>query len=155
MSDAMSNNWFEEVSHKECNICKQLKLITQFYKNNRGLHGRRPSCNVCTNEKEKQVLKADPERFKRYSRQTDLKKKYGISVSDYNALVEKQNGVCIICSQPSIRVDRDGISRLVVDHCHTTGKVRGLLCHNCNVALGLFKDDPDLLQKAKEYLQNV
>ena len=75
-----------------------------------------------------------------------LKRKYGIDLLDYNNLLEKQNGLCAICNCPP----KD--KSLVVDHCHIRGTVRGLLCHQCNSALGLFKDSIATLQKAVEYL---
>lgn len=70
---------------------------------------------------------------------------YGISEEEYNILFNSQNGKCKICHCVSNR-------KLSVDHSHSTGKIRGLLCHNCNVGLGHFKDDPILLQTALEYL---
>lgn len=73
-------------------------------------------------------------------------KKYGIDSEQYEALLLKQGGVCGICKRASNR-------RLAVDHCHESGEVRGLLCYNCNVGLGLFKDDTVLLSAAIEYLK--
>jgi hypothetical protein len=72
-------------------------------------------------------------------------KKYGMSIEQYNDMIKSQNGCCKICMKPSDR-------RLAVDHNHATGKVRGLLCVNCNLGLGNFQDDPTLLLKAAQYL---
>lgn len=85
----------------------------------------------------------------------EYKKRYGITLYDYNRMYSEQNGVCYICKKPEVRVDHrtKKISRLAVDHDHVTGKVRALLCHSCNVALGAFKDDQALLRKAVEYLE--
>jgi hypothetical protein len=77
-----------------------------------------------------------------------LKHKYGITQADYDALFEAQSGLCAVCRKPEVIKD----APLRVDHNHHTGKVRGLLCHHCNVALGHFKDDPQLLRAAMEYL---
>lgn len=77
-----------------------------------------------------------------------LKHKYGITQADYDALLTAQNGLCAVCRKPEVIKDRP----LRVDHDHKTGRVRGLLCHHCNVALGHFKDDPQLLRAAMEYL---
>lgn len=75
-----------------------------------------------------------------------LKTFYGLSLVDYDTLVKKQNKKCAICARiPAV---------LCVDHCHDTGKVRGLLCHGCNLALGHFKNG-ELLSAAKSYLQGV
>lgn len=76
-----------------------------------------------------------------------LKKDFGITLKDYNILLEEQNNVCKICTKPC----RTGL-RLSVDHDHKTGKVRGLLCKSCNVAIGHFKDDPENLYRAISYL---
>jgi len=71
---------------------------------------------------------------------------YGISVEDYDRMFAEQNGACYICGKaPEGRA-------LDIDHCHKSGKVRGLLCSNHNRALGLLGDDPDLLLKSIEYL---
>jgi len=78
----------------------------------------------------------------------DHLKKYGITKDDYLRMVEEQGGVCAICGKP------DSI-RLAVDHCHTTGIVRGLLCSGCNTSLGKFNDDIEVLRKAIEYLEKA
>jgi hypothetical protein len=80
-------------------------------------------------------------------RATRLLAEYGISVEDYERLLTAQGGVCAICSKSP------GRKILRVDHCHRSTRVRGLLCDNCNLALGLFKDDPALLRRAAEYLE--
>lgn len=83
-----------------------------------------------------------------YSRQQALRK-YGLRPEDYDTLLDNQNGVCAICSEPP----KPG-RRLAVDHDHTTGEVRGLLCSPCNTALGLFKDRIRLLAAAIVYLED-
>lgn len=77
----------------------------------------------------------------------NLKKLYGLSVEQYEAMYRAQNGVCAICSGVNVNG-----RRLAVDHCHKTGAIRGLLCSNCNFAIGLTKDNPDVLAKAISYL---
>lgn len=83
------------------------------------------------------------------------KSKYGILYSDYLVILNSQNGLCNICGLPETQVDtrRNKVKRLAVDHCHTTGKIRGLLCHECNTGLGKFKDNPELLNKAIQYIR--
>lgn len=73
---------------------------------------------------------------------------YGITTVEYDEMLEAQNGVCAICGQEE-QVKTRGLS---VDHCHETGEVRGLLCSFCNMALGLFKDNPQSLINAVKYL---
>ena len=75
--------------------------------------------------------------------------KYGVTKEYLIELYQEQDGKCAICAEvPSTQ------RGLHVDHCHESGKVRGLLCHGCNVALGSFKDNPDLLTKAIEYIRS-
>lgn len=73
-------------------------------------------------------------------------KRYGITVAQYNELILKQNGVCAICKTEGNK------QSLSVDHSHETGKIRGLLCHNCNLAIGLCHDDIAILKASIEYL---
>lgn len=84
----------------------------------------------------------------------DLKKRFGITLEEFNAMLESQNFVCKICGLPeSIKDYRTKtIRHLAVDHCHKTKKVRGLLCSNCNRAIGLLQDSPKILQSALDYV---
>ena len=79
-----------------------------------------------------------------------LKRRYGITLVDYTTIEAEQKFKCKICRTSDFSEGRG--SRMVVDHCHKTGEVRGLLCHSCNVGLGNFKDDPRVLKKAIKYL---
>ncbi len=85
---------------------------------------------------------------KRASKSIDLKKAYGITIDQYEAMEATQGMVCAICGKPP----GGRYKNLAVDHCHSTGKVRGLLCDTCNRALGFFRDDPDVLRRAVIYL---
>lgn len=91
---------------------------------------------------------ANPEKLDQQARKWYLRKMYGISVEDYDELVAKQKGLCLICEQ----LDTSG-KRLAVDHHHDTGLVRGLLCARCNLGLGYFTDDPERLRRAAAYLE--
>lgn len=83
-----------------------------------------------------------------YNKSIVLKKKYNISLEDYYKILDEQNNVCAICK----KYNENSKHMLAVDHCHKTGKVRGLLCSHCNTGLGQFKDDTELLQLAINYL---
>jgi hypothetical protein len=72
-------------------------------------------------------------------------RRYGLSLADYRALQAGQGNACAIC--------RKVTRALCIDHCHVTGRVRGLLCRSCNSALGFYADDPRLLRAALAYLQ--
>lgn len=81
-------------------------------------------------------------------------KKYKISLEEYNNMLLSQNNLCSICNQEETSLSSLGkVKNLAVDHCHKTGKVRGLLCWKCNVSLGRFKDSIELLQNAIDYLK--
>jgi Recombination endonuclease VII len=82
-----------------------------------------------------------------WDRQSHLKRKYGITIADYDRMFEAQNGVCAICGQP-----RPEERTLHVDHDHETGVIRGLLCFRCNNALGDFREEYELFQRAANYL---
>lgn len=83
----------------------------------------------------------------------DRKRHYGMSRGEYDALHKRQDGKCAICRQPETQKIRGKTLSLAVDHCHTKGAVRGLLCSDCNRGLGFFKDDPEALQRAADYLR--
>lgn len=93
------------------------------------------------------------------ARSSRLKYAYGISLEEYNAMNDSQNGLCAICGEPETALNNRRSSKrgepmpLCVDHCHITGQVRQLLCRSCNMALGAMKDSPALFLKAAEYLE--
>ena len=85
-------------------------------------------------------------------RKYDAQRRYGLSYSDYDAMLEKQNGRCAICGNPP------GERALHIDHDHLTGEIREMLCNECNLGIGKFKDNPVLLLRAADYVllyQNV
>lgn len=81
-----------------------------------------------------------------------IQRNYNISLTNYQDLYIEQNGKCKLCGSKGFKIKESHSMLLVIDHNHLTGAVRGLLCHNCNRALGLFKDDISLLKKGIEYL---
>ena len=85
-----------------------------------------------------------------YAHMYKLKKKYGITVGEYEAILEGQGGVCGICGWSPV-----GKRRLAVDHNHKTGEIRGLLCISCNRGLPYFRDNPRSLRNASTYLLNT
>lgn len=82
----------------------------------------------------------------------DLKRRFGISLDEYNKLLEEQKGVCAICDKPETYTYRGKIKNLSVDHDHSNGRIRGLLCYKCNLGIGQFEDSIELLDRAKQYL---
>ena len=96
----------------------------------------------------------NPEKAKVAYRVVDFRKKFGMEISDYEMLLRKQKGVCAICGNAETALSNRGtIRRLSVDHCHSTGIVRGLLCYRCNYVLGLCKDNVTTLRGGRDDLE--
>jgi len=131
---------------KTCTKCGATKDITEFYRRGgkQSPDTRHNHCKECT----KKRVSATPSIVKR---EQALKRMYGITQQDYDVMLAEQNNQCAICgtTEPG---GRHTSNYFVVDHCHTTGKVRKLLCHHCNTALGLVGDNIDTLHKMIAYL---
>ena len=114
-------------------------------------HGTAPKhkCRTCASDRVSAWRVRNPTQYKHSVRNQRLKK-YGLSQDDYLRLLQEQEGGCAVCTEPE---PTDG--SLDVDHCHTTGVVRGLLCRKCNRGVGLFNDNPELLAAASQYLNNA
>jgi hypothetical protein len=131
---------------KPCSKCKAVKAVTEFHKNTRESSGLRSDCKECR----KPVLKSYRDSFKDRDRKAAFKLRYGITMDQWNQMFIDQCGRCVICE-----VDLPPMGRGVhTDHCHNDGTVRGILCRDCNPALGAFKDNPNLLRKAAEYIED-
>lgn len=161
---------------KRCRICNESKPLSDFYRLAGMRDGHRNECKACNLAQQHERYLADPARakarvkqwqqenadrvnaywrerrrepqVKRRERDAYLKRKFGISLAEYDAILAEQGGVCAVCSRPPTC----GIS-LHVDHDHDTGRIRGLLCFRCNNALGDLEDDPALLRAAARYLE--
>jgi hypothetical protein len=160
---------------KRCNVCGVLKPLDDFYRASGMRDGHRNDCKACNLAAKRARTALDPqanrdrvrrwqqENYGRYrsrqrlyrqqperkaaDREYHLKRKYGITLEDYERMLEAQGGVCAICGEP-----RPEERTLHVDHDHETGEVRGLLCFRCNNALGDFREQYELFQKAADYL---
>jgi hypothetical protein len=127
---------------RTCSACNEFKDASNYTleRDSRCVGGiaMRSTCKPCTE-------------FRKYK--AFMKKRYGITWEDYQSLLEKQEHKCAICSASDAQSERTS-GRLFIDHCHKTGKVRGLLCSKCNHALGQFNDDEELLLNAISYLRS-
>jgi hypothetical protein len=160
---------------KCCKVCGATKPATEFYANATGKDGLRRDCKACNLaaraakyaenpqpyiDRVKKWQQENPERLNAYRREYRqrperkfadregyLKRKYGITIADYDRMFDEQGRVCAICGKP-----RPEERTLHVDHEHTTGVIRGLLCFRCNNALGDFDEEYELFQKAADYL---
>lgn len=139
---------------KQCTKCKEEQPLDQFHNDYKRSDGKYPQCRTCRAERRKKdywnnldavrEYQNDPEvKLRRVER--DYMRKYGITLDDYNKMFEEQDGGCAICGDTKDE-------RLHVDHNHDTGEVRGLLCNNCNRALGLLQDSPYIVSTAYKYL---
>ena len=138
---ARHQTWIDPVAEvRECKQCRTIKPFTAFYKNGTSHGGVRTRCKECWAEHERTVLR--PKYADRRLAARRLKR-HGVDPVAYNTLFTTQNGQCAICKRSA---------PLNIDHDHATGKVRGLLCHGCNVSLGHFRDEPALLESAIAYL---
>ena len=88
-------------------------------------------------------------KYKEYLKSCNLQKNYGITTEEYNQLFIKQNGCCKICGKHQSEFQRS----LAVDHCHNTKKVRGLLCHHCNSAIGHLFENVSIMENAISYIK--
>jgi hypothetical protein len=104
-------------------------------------------------DKRTQLRYRDTEKYTATRRRAHWKHKYGITPEQYDVMLKNQNGVCAICKQPETASRAGKIKLLSVDHNHDTKQLRGLLCDECNKALGNFHEKIERLQSAEEYLQ--
>lgn len=129
---------------KTCSRCLVNKPVGDFpVKMQNGRAGVYPYCKPCRTEYNKEKGK---ERTSEYNRAANLKSKFGLTLEDFNRMLEEQGGACAICHKKSSEVLR-------VDHCHTTGRVRKLLCGPCNTLLGVAFENSDTLRSAIKYLE--
>jgi hypothetical protein len=149
------------VNNKYCEKCKKNKPIEEFrVQNQRGWQFyRKGICRECHNKRatkywHKKTSTVDgKKRTKIALLRTHLRREYGITLEQYNEILESQQGKCAICGKDYSTIMDGKKARLAVDHCHKTGAIRGLLCNSCNTGLGNLKDDPDLLRAAIKYIE--
>lgn len=156
-----------------CRKCDKTKSVSEFYPHKTAKSGRRSECKECTkaavrasvdpevnrkrvreyrqsnreavNAKNRAYAKANPEKAKLWRLRGKLAYMYGITLDEANAMRERQGGLCAVygCNRPGTDID----------HCHATGKVRGILCSGCNKALGLLGDSVARIEGLAEYVE--
>lgn len=136
---------------KICSRCKLPKDNSEFCKDKSRSDGLNHRCNMCNKIHVQEIAKKQKKQFgkvgyRRMRRKYELAHYYGITEDEFQIMVDKQNNVCAICKQNPEQY-------LAIDHCHDTGKIRGLLCRKCNSAIGLFNEDVDRLTSALEYIR--
>lgn len=138
------------LSSKRCACCGEIKPTTEFSRKN--YHGRwrfYSYCKECNSKKFKKYYKENTEKCKK----SNLKRKYGITPEDKEKMLENQGYKCAICGEELFLFGSSKKLTAHVDHDHKTGKVRGLLCKECNTGLGKFRDNTDYLLSAISYLK--
>jgi hypothetical protein len=136
-----------------CTVCKIAKPPEDFYdgyksKNQRYATNKRyphSRCKECEHAKNKIYHKKNKDKVTERQMISHRRRIYGLNEEQYNNMILSQNNICAICHKPSDKT-------LHIDHDHVTGRVRGLLCSNCNTGIGFFKEDIDSLASAIEYL---
>lgn len=139
---------------KACTACSETKPLGEFYWTRRrnGQKARHSKCQACRRQQFKAWART--EHGKRSKRNGVMRREYGLAPAQYASMVAAQRGRCAICMRAETKRHRDGLlCQLSVDHDHTTGAVRGLLCSACNVGLGSFGDSSHFLRSAALYLE--
>ena len=141
-------NRFENIliinNTKICVNCKEEKSIEEFTKHPLGKEGRNPRCRSCRT--------ADQQIYReKYGYKNQIKYKYGITMEEYNTYITNSLGKCPLCSIDYFST-KSRLSQPCIDHDHETHKVRGVICHACNVALGMVRDNKEILEKMITYL---
>ena len=144
---------------KQCIKCLEYKDESKFYRDKRK-NWTFTKCKSCIKGYQQDNKEKHNESCRKYywnnkndkeykrKRNEHLKRSYGITIDDYEILFNKQNGYCAICKRHQLEVKKT----FHVDHCHITGKVRGLLCDDCNTGIGKLKENKFIFINAIEYL---
>jgi len=158
---------------KRCPQCKQNRLLKFFHKDRTTTDGFRQRCSLCLKEENRirwmtmpeeqrkaqharseAWKKNNPRAYRRILLSRDLTKNFGMTLEEYEKKLEEQKHCCAICGRKeTLSSNKKTADRLSVDHDHKTKRCRGLICHHCNRGLGLFRDDPEVLEKAAAYLR--
>jgi hypothetical protein len=153
---------------KTCYRCSVEKDFSLFNKDKYKPDGYKATCKSCLaidyhkkywfnpelkREKSRQYRKhlreTDPQKLFLSNRNTKLKQAYGIDLEQYDKMLKAQACKCAVCGKEHVEEEK---KRLVVDHCHDSEQIRELLCNNCNTALGLLKEDIQVIDKLKDYI---
>ena len=135
---------------KYCKKCNKEKDSSEFYTCNTRKDGLQIYCKECISKNVKLNYQKNKDRLIKKQRGYNIFNKYGITEGEYNKMLSQQNNKCAICGSSEIK--RKEAKYFNIDHCHSTGKVRGLLCHDCNIILGKLNDDIEMCKKIITYL---
>ena len=148
---------------KSCSKCKKIKVLECFSIRDKAKGYYRSECKECVSISSRERYERDKSKYTSKSREYrklhkievknglrewNLKTNFGMTIQNYEELLDKQNGTCDICNG----INENG-NRLSVDHDHNTGKIRSLLCSNCNLMIGNAREDVVVLNNAIEYIK--
>jgi len=151
---------------KTCRKCQVVKGHDEYPRDRGRRDGRSTMCLTCaaattiyynsllTPEERRRRKAVHYQNNREQNRERRLKYNFGITGEEYSRMFESQGGVCAICDQPEFASRNGAVIQLSVDHDHTTGVVRQLLCSACNKAVGYFRDNPELMRRAALYIEN-
>lgn len=131
---------------KICIECKVEKPVSDFFRDKENKTGYKNQCKVCKYTRRNKIGRKET---KTQRRKWMLKSVYGITAQQFESMVIEQNNKCKLCGASA---ETGAYKTLYVDHNHVTGKIRSLLCGYCNTGLGMFKESPELLIKASQYV---
>jgi hypothetical protein len=133
--------------YEVCTMCNEDKAFAEFHDHKLGRNGKDSVCKQCRSIRARERNRDPVAQVQNHRKKAE--RVYGLAVGQYDSMLDEQDGLCAIC-----RRERPNGKRLVVDHDHDTDVVRGLLCTNCNLGLGSFRDDIDLMLAAAAYLEH-
>lgn len=135
----------ESDGQRWCGRCKSWKLSFEFHKG-----GKNMWCKQCRTAYHKSRKKENDAEL---AKDQHLNLQYNTNLDEYMEMLIEQKGLCVICSQPETVIMNGEVKDLAVDHCHETGKIRGLLCNSCNDALGHLFEDPRRIKSLMKYVK--
>ena len=141
---------------KKCTVCKESKPYTEYHRLKISSDGFGYRCKPCDTLARAAYRERNKDRRRRLDQEQNWASRFSLTREGYEAMLANQGGRCAICGTTNPCGEGSTathLQHLAVDHCHTTGKIRGLLCNPCNRGIGMLKDDPALLEKAATYLK--
>jgi hypothetical protein len=139
---------------KRCTHCKNVKPVSAFYADKTKKDGLGLHCKECMNARHKGFMLRNRRHIAAWQRRRTYAAKFGLSAAGLSRLIELAEGKCQICRKPLVCFGQSSDS-MVLDHDHTTGDIRGILCAKCNKALGLLGDSLEGLERAVTYLRDA
>lgn len=147
---------------KQCCTCKEVKTRASFFHQNNLWDKLTADCKDCRSKRQRELrhirirTPSGKQNEREKCRRESLGHKFRMTVAEYEQLHDAIGGLCEICGNPETTRGNGGTTKcLAVDHCHVGGHIRGLLCGKCNKGIGMFKDDPKLMEKAAAYVRRT